>query len=178
MNRDCFSTTKMSVGNASARILACCLVAATMTVCAQGAAAQTDPQKLAAALRGEDQAAADKNPQCKLFSPGELSKFVGMPLAPGRVAAMGSGCQWLASSGDGSALIQVVPARYHEPHSGAPGFKKLPDIGNRGFVENDMGWRAGAITGSESVVVSVSGPAANAATAIALLKETITRKAK
>ena len=72
----------------------------------------------------------------------------------------------------------MVPARYHEPHSGAPGFKKLPDIGSRGFVENDMGWNAGAIIGAESVVVSVSGPAANATTAIALLKETIARKAK
>ena len=178
MTRDRFFSTQASVRNAPARILACCLLAAMMTLCAQGAAAQTDPRKLAAALSGEDQGAADKNPQCKLFTPGELSKLVGMSLAPGRVAAMGTGCQWLASSGDGSALIQVVPARYHEPHSGAPGFKKLTDIGTRGFVENDMGWRAGAIIGSESVIASVSGPAANAATAIALLKETITRKGK
>lgn len=178
MTRDCFPSTQASVENTPVRILACCLLAATMTICNRDAGAQTDPRKLAAALRGEDQGAADKNPQCKLFTPGELSKFVGMPLAPGRVAAMGSGCQWLASSGDGSALIQVVPARYHEPHSGAPGFKKLPDIGTRGFVENDMGWRAGAIIGSESVNASVSGPGANAATAIALLKEIITRKSK
>jgi len=176
MTRDCFPRTQPFVSNALARILGCCLLAATMTVYCRSAVAQTDPRKLAAALSGEEQAAADKNPQCKLFTPGELLKFVGKPLAPGSVAALGSGCQWPATSGDGSALIQVVPARYHEPHSGAPGFKKLPDVGTRGFVENDMGWTAGAIVGSESVVVSVTGPAANAATAIALLKETITRK--
>ncbi|MEP6558997.1 MAG: hypothetical protein ABJB17_10985 [Burkholderiales bacterium] len=154
------------------------MLAATLTACDRSGGAQTDPQKLAAALSGQDRAAADQNPQCKLFTPAELSKFVGTPLASGHVAAMGSGCQWLASSGDGSALIQVVPARYHEPHSGAAGFKNLPDIGTRGFVENDLGWNAGTIIGSESVVVSVTGPAANAATAIALLKETIARKAK
>ena len=178
MTQDCCPSTRTSVGNAPAKILACCLFVTAMIVCHLDAAAQTDPEKLAAALRGEDRLAADKSPQCKLFTLGELSKFVGMPLAPGRVAAMGSGCQWVASSGDGSALIQVVPARYHEPHSRAPGFKKLSDIGTRGFVENDMGWNAGAIIGSESIVVSVTGPAANAATAIALLKETITRKTK
>jgi hypothetical protein len=44
-------------------------------------------------------------------------------------------------------------------------------------VENDLGWNAGAIIGAESVVVKVSGTAANEATAIALLKETIKRKA-
>lgn len=171
-------STQPSGGNAPARMLACCLLAATLTACDRGGGAQTDPQKLAAALTGEDKGAADQNPQCKLFTPAELSKFVGAPLAAGHVAAMGTGCQWLARSGDGSALIQVAPARYHEPHSGAPGFKSLPDIGTRGFVENDLGWNAGTILGSETVVVSVTGPAANAATAIALLKETIARKAK
>ncbi len=178
MTHDDYLSTQALVGNALARMAACCVVAAMLTSCDQGGGAQTDPQKLAAALRGEDKGAADQNPQCKLFTPAELSKFVGMPLAAGHVAAMGSGCQWLANSGDGSALIQVVPASYHEPHSGAAGFKNLPDIGTRGFVENDLGWNAGTIIGSESVVVSVTGPAANAATAIALLKETIARKAK
>jgi hypothetical protein len=148
-----------------------------MTAYGGGASAQT-PQELKAALTGDDKGAADKNPQCKLFTPAELTKFVGLPLGRGENAAMGSGCSWEASSGSGSVLIQVVPARYHEPHSLAPGFKKLPDIGSQGFVENDMGWNAGAIIGAESVVVSVEGPAANATTAIALLKETISRKSK
>ncbi len=178
MIRNFPSGTHVLTGNVPTRVMACWVLAAVMAVWGGGASAQTDPQKLAAALSGADKGAAAKNAQCKLFTPAELAKFVGMPLSAGSVAAMGTGCQWLAGSGSGSAMIQVVPARYHEPHSGAPGFKKLPDIGKQGFVENDMGWNAGAIVGVESIVVSVSGPAANAATAIALLKETIARKAK
>jgi hypothetical protein len=180
MARSCFPGNAMRVGIAT-RVLACSLLAVAIVGCDRGAGsaqAEADPKKIASALSGEDKVAADTSPVCKLFTPGELSKFVGLPLAPGRVAAMGSGCQWPASSGDGSALIQVVPADYHEPHSGAPGFKNLADIGRRGFVENDMGWNAGTIVGSQSVVVSVSGPGANEATAIALLKETLVRRSK
>jgi hypothetical protein len=76
-------------------------------------------------------------------------------------------------------MIQVVPARYHEPHKGANGFKKLPDVGTQGFVEMSMGgWNAGAITGPQAIVVAVRGPAASEATAIALLKEVIERRKK
>jgi hypothetical protein len=139
--------------------------------------AQTNAQKMAATLSGEDKIAADKNPQCQLFTPAELTKVVGMPLGPGRNAAMGTGCQWMALTGDGYVMVQVASARYHEPHTGAPGFKKLPEIGTRGFVENDLGWRAGAIVGTQTVVVNVNGTAANEERAIALLKDTIKRKA-
>jgi hypothetical protein len=38
------------------------------------------------------------------------------------------------------------------------------------------GWNAGAITGPQAVVVSVQGPAASEANAIALLSETIKRR--
>lgn len=160
--------------------LGCCLLAVVVTACGGGgAAAQADAKKTAAALTGKDQVAPLNNPQCELFAPAELAKFVGVPLSPGANAAMGTGCQWVASSGDGSVMIQVVPARYHEPHRGAEGFKKLPDVGSQGFVEEALdGWNAGAITGAQAVVVSVGGPAANEATAIALLKETIARRSK
>ena len=167
------------VGTAPIRIVICCLLAATMTACDGGATAQPDPQKLAAALRGEDKLAADKSPQCKLFKPAELAKFVGLPVGPGSVAVMGTGCQWQSDGdSDGSVVISVVAARYHEPHSGARDFKKLPDIGERGYVQNDVWWSAGAIIDSESVVVSLMGPAANASTTVALLKETIARRGK
>jgi hypothetical protein len=165
------------IGNAPAMMLACGVLAAAMSGCGGGASAQPDAKKLAAELTGEDKVAADKNPECQLFTPAELTRIVGTPLGPGRVAAMGTGCQWMARSGSGFAMIQVVPARYHEPHSGAPGFKKLPDVGTRGFVENDLGWNAGTIVGAESIVTKVDGEGANEATAIALLKETIKRKA-
>jgi hypothetical protein len=155
-----------------------CLLAAALTACGgNGAAAQTSAAKTAAALTGEDKIAADQNPQCKLFTPAELAKYSGEPLSAGHGAAMGTGCQWMGRSQAGFVMIQVVPARYHEPHKGAEGFRKLPDVGTQGFVETDLGgWQAGAITGPQAVVVSVHGPAASDANAIALLTETIKRR--
>jgi hypothetical protein len=152
------------------------LIAFCGSACSLG---QTEAKKSAAALTGEDKIAADKNPQCKLFTAAELAKYVGEPLSPGHDAAMGTGCQWNGRSQGDSAMIQVVPARYHEPHKGANGFKKLPDVGTQGFVEMSMdGWNAGAITGPQAVVVAVQGPVASEATAIALLKEVINRRKK
>jgi len=154
-----------------------CFVTSLLTACG-GAAAQSNAKAVADALTGEEKLAAEKSPECRLFTPVELAKYAGESLGPGRVAAMGTGCQWLAR-GDASVLIQVAPARYHEPHKGAPGFRPIPDVGTRGFVEQSMGaWNAGAITGEKTVVVSVSGKGASDATAIALLKETIARRAK
>ena len=159
--------------------LSCCILITVLAGCGGGAAAQSSAKATAAALTGEDKIAADKNPQCHLFTPDELAKFVGAPLGPGRDAAMSTGCQWLARTGEGSAMIQVAPARYHEPHRGATGFRKLPDVGTQGFVEQSMGgWNAGALTGPQTVVVSVSGNAVTDATAIALLKEAIARRSK
>jgi len=158
--------------------LACCLVAALTTACG-GNTAKSDAEKTAAAISGADSAAAASNPQCKLFTPAELATYAGQRLSAGEVAAMGSGCQWAAVSGEGSVLIQVYPAEYHEPHRGAPGFRQVADVGTKGFVESELGgWNAGAITGPDAVVVAVSGPKASDAVAIALLKETIARRRK
>jgi hypothetical protein len=154
------------------------LLTLTLAACGgNGASAQTSAGKTAAALTGEDKIAADKNPQCHLFTPAELAKYSGEPLSAGHDAAMSTGCQWMGRSQTGWVMIQVVPARYHEPHKGAEGFRKLPDVGTQGFVATSMGgWEAGAITGPQAVVVSVHGPAANEANAIALLTETIKRR--
>ena len=147
-------------------LFSCCLLAALLAGCGGDAGAQTQAKK-----------GADDNPACHLFTPAELAKFVGEPLSAGHVAAMGTGCQWEGRSENSSAMIQVVPSRYHEPHKAAKGFRNLPDVGTQGFVEASMGgWNAGAITGAQAVVVSVQGPAASDANAIALLKETIKRR--
>ena len=157
--------------------IVCCLFAAALSACGGGAAAQSSAGKTAAALTGEDKIAADKNPQCHIFTPAELAKYAGEPLGPGHDAAMGTGCQFEGRSESGSVMIQVAPARYHEPHKGAAGFKWLPEIGTKGFVETAMGgWNAGAISGEKTVVVSVSGPSASESNAIALLTETLKRR--
>ncbi|MEO8520240.1 MAG: DUF3558 family protein [Acidobacteriota bacterium] len=157
-----------------------CLLAGLLAACG-GSDAKSEAQKTAAALRGEDKVAASNNPQCKLFTPAELKQYVGETLSAGQDAAMGSGCQW-TSSGEASAMIQVVPARYHELHSAAPTFRSISDAdsgGTQGFVEKSLGdWNAGAISGPEAVVVSVGGPAASDAAALALLRETIARRGK
>jgi hypothetical protein len=156
------------------------LIGALITCCGSGCSpGQTEARKTAAELTGEDKIAADKNPQCKLFTAAELAKYVGEPLSPGHDAAMGTACQWDGRSEGDSAMIQVVAARYHEPHKHANGFKQLPDVGTQGFVEMSMGgWNAGAITGPQAVVVAVRGPAASESTAKALLTEVIKRRNK
>jgi hypothetical protein len=155
----------------------CGLLTTGLLACS-GKPAPENPKTVAGALTGEDKSAADKNPVCQLFTPGELQRYVGEPLSPGHSAAMGYGCQWMGTSPNANAMIEVAPAKYHEPHKGAEGFRKVTDVGNDGFVEMSLGgWNAGAIDGDKTVVASVSGPAASDANAIALLKEAIGRRA-
>jgi hypothetical protein len=91
---------------------------------------------------------------------------------------MGMGCQWVAAHGSGDVIVAVVPAEYHERPTLAKGFKEVPDVGAKGFVAPDLGgWIAGAIVGKDAIRVSVSGAAADEAGAVALLKETIKRRA-
>ena len=154
----------------------CCLLSCVLSACGGAAADQSGAQTLASALKGDAKAVAGDNPQCKLFTPAEVAKFIGRPVKAGENAALGTGCQWEARSGVGNVMIQVVPARYHEPPTAAPTYKKLPDVGRAGFVVQDMGWKAGAITGPEAVVVVISDGASSEANAVALLKETIKRR--
>ena len=147
--------------------------------CVRGPSPASDAQKTAAALTGDDKLAAADNPQCKLFTPAEIAKYIGERVSAGR-SAMG-GCQWLttttrADGSKGDVMVVVVPARYHERPTLAKSFKEVPDVGARGFVAQDMGgWVAGAIAGTDAVRVTIDGAAASETNAIALLKESIRR---
>jgi hypothetical protein len=122
-------------------------------------------------------AAAKTNPVCKLFSAAEASKYVGKKVGAGEGAAMGSGCQWATKDYDGDMMVQIVAASYYEQPSLAEGFERLPDVGPKAFVLPEMGgWKAATIHGNESLIVSVSGPAASRQTAVALLKDLISRR--
>jgi hypothetical protein len=136
---------------------------------------RTEARQTAGALKGGDAAVAT-SPQCKLFTPAEVSKFIGEPVAAGVDAALG--CQWVATDDSGDVIVAVVPAQYHEPPKGSTGFKQVNDVGSGGFVAPYMdGWIAGAIVGKEALRVSVAGATADEASAVSLLKEAIRRHA-
>ena len=150
------------------------LAGALLGVCTVSA---QDPKKTADILTGDAKGSAANNPVCKLFTAAEASKYVGKTVGAGENAAMGSGCQWATKDDDGDMMVQIVPASYHEQPTLAKGFQRLPEIGAKAFVVPELGgWKAATIRGEESIIVSVSGPAANQQTAVALLKDALTRR--
>jgi hypothetical protein len=157
-------------------IIAVCFLLATSF--SSSAQSKTDPEKLAGALKGDNTGAAAGNKQCKLFTMSEASGYVGVTVQNVDNAAMGTGCQWTVGGNNGSMLVQVVPARYHEKPSGAPGYKKLPELGPQAFVVPEMGgWHAGSLQGTHAVHVMLSGKGAVEARTIELLKESMKREA-
>ena len=136
-----------------------------------------DAKKSADIVSGDARGAAADNPICRLFTPAELEAYVGEPVGQGGNAAMGSGCQWSAKDGDGDVIVAAVPADYSEVPSLAPGFRKVPELGEDGYVAADLGgWVAGAVRGKDYVKVTVAGAKASPETAIALFKETAKRR--
>lgn len=137
-----------------------------------------DAKTTAAALSGDDKGEAASNPQCKMFTVAEIASYGGGPVNPGRNAAMGTGCQWtgVKDDGTGTVMLQIVSASYHSPPSGAPGFRKLPDVGAQGFIAPESGgWQAGAIQGEHSINVSTSGSEART---IDFLREAMKRASR
>jgi maltose-binding protein MalE len=146
-------------------------------ILAAGAVSAQDPKKTAAQLTGDAKGSAANNPVCKLFTAAEASKYVGKTVGDGKNAAMGSGCQWATKDYEGDMMVQIVPASYHEQPKLAKGFQAMPELGTKGFAVPEMGgWKAAVIRGKESIIVTVAGPAASQKTAVALLKETLSRR--
>ena len=156
-------------------------VAILAALCLSGVAcnktdsAATDAQKKADVLTGDAAGSAATNPHCKLFTTDEVATYEGVAVAPGKNAAMGTGCQWTDKVGGNSAMVQIVGAGDHAPASEATGFKELPDVGKDGFIVPQMGgWQAAAISGDKSINVLTGGKSDEAKT-IAFLKEAIKR---
>jgi len=159
------------------RYIAAGVVLVLMTACDKPGA-PAEAKQLAAVLSGDAKGSSATNPLCKLFSPAEASAYSGKKLQAGVNAAMGTGCQW-GSDGDDAAfvLVQAVPLEYATYPSGAPGFRKLPDLGKKAHVAADFGgWTAGAPQGEQFVGVIVVGPKASEENAIALMQETLKRR--
>ena len=83
----------------------------------------------------------------------------------------------LPRSGEGSALIQGVPARDHEPHTGAKGFRRR-SVSAHGCVRRKLAVRLGGRSddgsaGGDGVIL---GPGVSDGNAIALLNGLIKRR--
>ena len=146
------------------------------------------PPKAAQDLGGELTAGAtgkaERNKLCRLYAPEELTSYLGKKPSAGEDAAMGTGCQWSATGDNDSepvfVQIQVVPAAEGLGEgavpSGAPGFRKVPELGRVGYVVHDVGWAAGAFVGTEWLGVTISAPGATDAKAITLFKDVVMRR--
>ncbi len=141
-------------------------------------AQQTDPYKLKDQLTGDSKGSAASNPQCKLFTPAEIATYVGVPVGPGENAAGGAGCSWHDSDYEASVTVTVVPPNYFPEPKLVKGFKRLPDVGSRGWVAPDDGWSAGALVQDVAIVVGISGKTATEPSAVRLLQEVIKRRAR
>ncbi len=116
-----------------------------------------------------------KGELCALPSTADLRAWVGrdVHVAPEYLGKPQSRqCQWTegGASGGASVFVQIAPARYYEPHRGAPDFVKLHGIGEQAYYQNDLGFVAGALKGRATIVVSLSGGTANKARAIDALR--------
>jgi hypothetical protein len=139
-------------------------------------AAPEDAKRAKDRLTGDAKMKAADNPQCRLFTPAEAGKYIGKPVKAGENAAGANGCQWAARDDDGDVMVQIVPSRYYEAATLAKGFRKLPEVGTKGYVVPEMGgWKAGTVVGDSFVVVSVAGGTASEAAAVALLQEALKR---
>ena len=127
-------------------------------------------------IKGDDKSSPSNNPQCKLFSNADATRYVGIPVTGISNAALGSACTWDTADDDSFMIVAVVPKSYHEPNRGASGFRKLPDVGTEGFVQQQLGgWVAGTIVGPSAIRVTINSKTTSSSGAIELLKETIKR---
>ncbi len=137
-----------------------------------------DPGKVRDVLAGDAKGSATANAQCQLFSPAEISAYVGATVGPGKHAAGGASCQWTDENGEADAILTVVAPRYYEEPSLVKGFKRLPGLGRKAWVAPDAGWRAGVLLDDVAILVSLDGKKASEATTVAFLQEALRRRKK
>ena len=101
-----------------------------------GAGGAEQRKATASALTAEEKIAADKNPQCHLFTPAESRVSSVPPWPPDTTRPSAPGRQWVARPARGSATIRSLP-RATTSRTGRAGVPTaLPDVGTKGFVES------------------------------------------
>jgi hypothetical protein len=144
-----------------------------------GVSAQSsDPKKTKDILTGDAKGSAATNPQCVLFTPGEIAGYLGVAVGAGQNAAGGAGCNWTDKSDEAQAILTVVGADYFTEPSLVKGFKRLNGIGKKAWVAPDAGWSAGALLDDVAVIVNLDGQKASEASTVAFLQEAIKRRKK
>lgn len=119
---------------------------------------------------------ATDSPHCRLFTPDEVARHVGVPLEPGRSAIMQTACQWTSRDGGHGAMLRIMPARDHVTPKGGSRHKALPALGRGAHVSPlQDGWQAAAVAGDASITISLRGSTASEAAAVAMLQEAIAR---
>jgi len=151
-------------------------VVLAMLIAASANGQQTNPKKLKEQLTGDAKGPASGKPQCKLFTQAEIAAYVGAPVGPGENSLGGAGCNWHEKHYKSFAGVSVVPPSHFPQPTLMKGFKRLPDVGSKGWVAPDSGWSAGALVEDVAIVVVIYGKTATEASAVRLLKEVIKRR--
>ena len=143
-----------------------------------------EAKELAGQLTGDAKGAASDNELCRLYTPDELTKYLGRTPGAGENAMMG--CQWSATQDSDPdpvfVQMQLTPEAggmgENAVPRGAPEYREVPELGRVGYVARGManGWDAGAFIGKEWLGVSITGPSATDAKAIALFKDVVARR--
>jgi len=97
------------------------------------AAVATQKPAPPAATTGGSQAGNTED-VCALFTPAEIAGYVGAPVDSGLANATIHTCVWTTADGEGTVLIQVVPASYYEEHSLDTGYHKVSGIGDQASI--------------------------------------------
>jgi hypothetical protein len=110
----------------------------TLALLASSAIAQgNDPKRLKDQLTGDAKGSAASNPQCKLFTPAEISAYLGTPVGAGQSAAGGAGCSWTDKADEVQAIVTVVGPNYFPEPKLVKGYKTLPGLGKKAWVAPD-----------------------------------------
>jgi len=110
---------------------------------------------------------------CKMVSANDTRAWFGKELSVSEDyldKPQSSQCTWDSKrEGAGFLMVQIVPARYYEPHRGAD-YTPLSGIGDKAFFVTDLGFLASAVKGSKAIAITLRGGSSTRATAISALK--------
>jgi len=113
---------------------------------------------------------------CPLISAGDVSAAYGAKVSdtPANSLPQSQSCAF-QGSGETMVRLQVAPARYYEEHGGEH-FSAAPGLGEKASISFELGgWRAIAVQGPKTVVVTAQGPAAKRDNTLAVLKAALAK---